>query len=158
MKKVDKEEEETNLEVLLGEGYAARVKERGMVVNGWVEQEEILRHRAVGGFVSHCGWNSVTEAAMAGVRVLAWPRGADQRVNGEVVRRSRVGVWMEKWWWEAEEGVVSGEEIGRRVREMMEDEELRLLAERVREESRKAVEVGGSSDEVWKQFIGKFQV
>ncbi|KAG6496328.1 hypothetical protein ZIOFF_044189 [Zingiber officinale] len=44
-----------------------------MVVKDWVEQAEILQHRAVGGFVSHCGWNSVTEAALYEYRVVATP-------------------------------------------------------------------------------------
>jgi 2-hydroxyflavanone C-glucosyltransferase len=69
------------LEEMLGEGLLERVKDRGLVVKGWVEQEELLRHKAVGGFVSHCGWNSVTEAALHGVKVLAWPRLGDQRIN-----------------------------------------------------------------------------
>nr|QNN26307.1 C-glycosyltransferase [Aloe vera] len=157
-KKVDRDEEETDLGALLGEGYVERVKGRGLVVNGWVEQEEILRHRAVGGFVSHCGWNSVTEAAVAGVRVLCWPRMGDQRLNAEVVRRSGVGVWMEEWSWEAEGGVVGGEEIGRRVKEMMEDEGLRDSAERVAEEARVALGVGGTSSKEMEEFISRIMM
>lgn len=156
-KKVDREEQEVEIESMLGEGYVERVKEKGLVINGWVEQEEILRHGSIGGFLSHCGWNSVLEAWAAGVRVIAWPRGADQRVNGEVVRRCRAGVWMEEWKWEVEEGVVEGEEIGKGVKEVMEDEGLKERVERVREDSLKAVEVGGSSDKALGEFIGRFK-
>lgn len=35
-------------------------KERGLMV-GCVPQEEILAHRAIGGFLTQCGWNAVLE-------------------------------------------------------------------------------------------------
>ncbi|XP_072972279.1 UDP-glycosyltransferase CGT-like [Typha angustifolia] len=145
---VDKEEDKgDNLDALLGDEFMERVKGRGLVVKEWVEQEQVLRHGSIGGFVSHCGWNSVTEAAFYGVPVLAWPRGGDQRVNAEVVARSGLGIWMEKWSWESEEEVVRGEEISRGIRKLMEDEELRASAGRVREEALTAVAVGGNSYE-----------
>ncbi|KAJ1259030.1 hypothetical protein BS78_10G122500 [Paspalum vaginatum] len=90
------------LSQLLGEGFLRRVQDRGLVTKSWVEQEEVLRHPAVALFVSHCGWNSGTEAAASGVPVLAWPRFADQRVNARVVARAGLGVWVERWSWEGE--------------------------------------------------------
>ncbi|KAJ6821714.1 putative UDP-glycosyltransferase 708A6 [Iris pallida] len=148
---VDKDEGGEELEEVLGEGYIEGLKGRGLVVNGWVEQEEVLSHRAVGGFLNHCGSNSVFEAASAGVRMLGWASGGDQRVNAEVVRRSGLGIWMEEWGWG--EVVVSGEEIGKKVREMMEDEELKLSAKRLGEEAAKAIGVGGSSRNGLEEFI-----
>nr|QJW39180.1 C-glucosyltransferase [Iris domestica] len=150
---VDKDEGGEELEELLGEGYIESLKGRGLVVNGWVEQEEVLSHRAVGGFLNHCGSNSVFEAASAGVRMLGWASVGDQRVNAEVVRRSGLGIWMEEWGWG--EVVVSGEEIGKKVREMMEDEELKLSAKRLGEEAAKAIGVGGSSRKGLEDFIKK---
>ncbi|XP_042483482.1 UDP-glycosyltransferase 708G1-like [Macadamia integrifolia] len=144
-KKVDREEE--GVEEVVGRGLMERiVKDRkGVVVNRWVDQEAILSLEAVGGFVSHCGWNSVMEAAWHGVRLLAWPQGGDQRINAEVVERSGLGVWVRRWQWGGGGVNVKAEEIDERVREMMGNERLRVTAAQVRDEARKAAELGGAS-------------
>lgn len=67
---------------LIPPGFEARTKERGLVVNGWVPQLQILHHSAVGGFVTHCGWNSIIESITAGVPMAAWPQVPnDQFIN-----------------------------------------------------------------------------
>ncbi|KAL6839415.1 hypothetical protein ACP4OV_030685 [Aristida adscensionis] len=57
----------------------------GLVVRGWVPQKSVLAHRSVGGFVSHCGWNSVMESLAAGKPMLAWPMNAEQHLNARHV-------------------------------------------------------------------------
>jgi UDP:flavonoid glycosyltransferase YjiC (YdhE family) len=47
---------------------------RGMVVRRWVNQRLILKHSAIGGFLTHCGWNSVAEGICAGVPMITMPR------------------------------------------------------------------------------------
>ncbi|KAL6605780.1 hypothetical protein ACP70R_041433 [Stipagrostis hirtigluma subsp. patula] len=74
--------------VVLPDGFeerAAVAGGRGRVIRGWAPQVAALRHRAVGWFVTHCGWNSVLEAAAAGVAMLAWPMTADQFVNARLL-------------------------------------------------------------------------
>ncbi|KAM0943076.1 putative UDP-glucuronosyl/UDP-glucosyltransferase, UDP-glycosyltransferase family [Dioscorea sansibarensis] len=155
-KKVDKEEEQVDLKQVLGEELAERIRERGStVVHGWVEQEEILKHGAVGGFLSHCGWNSVIEAALHGVPVLAWPQLGDQRLNAEVVRRSGLGIWVEEWSWVDEGKVVKGEEIAERMKELMESPAVRSSAARVAAEAMKAVGDGGSPENRLAEFIAE---
>ncbi|OEL37864.1 hypothetical protein BAE44_0001117, partial [Dichanthelium oligosanthes] len=53
---------------------------RGKVVP-WCQQRRVLSHRAVGCFVTYCGWNSATEALEVGVPVVAYPVWSDQRTN-----------------------------------------------------------------------------
>jgi UDP:flavonoid glycosyltransferase YjiC (YdhE family) len=74
------------------DGFEAATASRGMVIRGWAPQVEILRHRAVGWFLTHCGWNSVLEAAAAGVAMLAWPMGADQFTDARLLAEAGVAV------------------------------------------------------------------
>ncbi|ONM21673.1 UDP-glycosyltransferase 90A1 [Zea mays] len=69
----------------LGAGFEERVRGRGEVVRGWVDQRAILAHECVKGFLSHCGWNSVLESISAGVPLAVWPMGAEQPVNAKLV-------------------------------------------------------------------------
>nr|QLF98865.1 2-hydroxyflavanone C-glycosyltransferase [Glycyrrhiza uralensis] len=157
---VDRAEEE-GLDGVLGFELVERmVKEKkGLVVKEWVDQSEILGHKAVGGFVSHCGWNSVVEAAWFGVKILGWPLHGDQKINAEVVAKGGWGVWKEGWDWEGER-LVKGEEIGEAIREVMNDESLVMKATQVKKDARKAISVGGGCEvalqklmEVWKKNV-----
>ncbi|BAH94634.1 Os09g0482860, partial [Oryza sativa Japonica Group] len=117
-----------HLDALLPEVFFARTSGRGLVVNSWVPQPSILRHRATAAFVTHCGWNSVLEGITAGVPMLCWPLYAEQRMNKVLmVEDMGVGVEMEGWL----EGLVTAEEVETKVRLVMESEHGRKVRERV---------------------------
>ncbi|KAL6620570.1 hypothetical protein ACP70R_035709 [Stipagrostis hirtigluma subsp. patula] len=87
-----------DLDMLLPRGFLERTRGRGLVVKVWAPQVDVLHHRATGAFVTHCGWNSVLEAIMAGVPMLCWPMYAEQRMNKVfIVEEARIGVEMIGW-------------------------------------------------------------
>jgi len=60
--------------------FEAEIKERGLLVV-WTPQEKILKHPSIGGFLTHCGWNSLLESVVAGVPMICWPAHAEQYTN-----------------------------------------------------------------------------
>ncbi|ERN19729.1 hypothetical protein AMTRI_Chr02g257850 [Amborella trichopoda] len=140
----------------LSEGFAERTQEYGMVWPKWVPQVAVLAHPAVGGFVSHCGWNSTLESLWHGVPMVAWPLYAEQRLNALVLVRE-LGVALEVEM--GEDGVVRAEELGSRVRALMEEEEegrrVRKRAKELKEAAMKALEEGGSSQSSLKAAINE---
>lgn len=68
------------------------VGDRGLLIAGWAPQLLILSHPSTGGFLSHCGWNSIIESILKGVPFLACPIRGDQYDNARwVAEHLKVG-------------------------------------------------------------------
>uniref|UniRef100_M1B281 UDP-glucosyltransferase n=1 Tax=Solanum tuberosum TaxID=4113 RepID=M1B281_SOLTU len=81
----------------LPEGFVQRIFEdqnRGLIVPKWAPQVEILAHKSIGAFLTHCGWNSVLESLENGVPLLGWPIAAEQFYNAKFLEQD-VGVCVE---------------------------------------------------------------
>ncbi|XP_059456747.1 probable UDP-glucosyl transferase 73B6 [Corylus avellana] len=135
------------------DGWNARVGRRGLVVQDWVDQRSILAHPATGGFLSHCGWNSVLESLSMGVPLLTWPAlsFSDQPLNAKFVTVGLgVGLMSPQRGVGGEKIVtVDRDVICDGVKELMGGEEGRKARERAQalgRLARHAVEKGGSSD------------
>ncbi|KAG0485732.1 hypothetical protein HPP92_009811 [Vanilla planifolia] len=135
-----------------------RIGERGLVIKGWMPQVTILSHVAVGGFMTHCGWNSTLEAVAAGVPMATWPHFYDQflnerlvvdvlRVGVEVGVREPTAVVVEEG--SLEEVKVTRDELRRALARLMDSgEEGKRRRQRARdlgEKARRAMEEAGSS-------------
>ncbi|XP_059667131.1 UDP-glycosyltransferase 88A1-like [Cornus florida] len=149
---------EPDLDSLLPNGFLERTRERGLVVKQWAPQVDVLSHDSVGGFVTHCGWNSVLEAVSAGQPMLAWPLYAEQRMNRVVlVEEMKLALPMTE---SEEDGFVSAAEVEKRVRELIDSEEGKLIrdqAEAKREEARAAMSEGGSSRVALAELVRKWK-
>ncbi|GFZ18204.1 UDP-Glycosyltransferase superfamily protein [Actinidia rufa] len=75
----------------LPSGFEQRIHGRGLLLQCWAPQLEILSHKSIGAFLSHCGWNSVLEALSNGVPMLAWPMMAEQHFNAKMLEEE-IGV------------------------------------------------------------------
>jgi UDP:flavonoid glycosyltransferase YjiC (YdhE family) len=108
----------------LPNGYLERVGMQGKVVS-WAPQMEVLQHKAVGCYLTHCGWNSTMEAIQCQKRLLCYPVAGDQFINNKyIVEVWKIGVKLNGF------GLKDVEEGLRRV---MEDSEMQNRLRRLHE-------------------------
>ncbi|KAL0559712.1 hypothetical protein IC582_000079 [Cucumis melo] len=144
-----KGEEEEDEQNWLPEGYEQRMEGRGLIIRGWAPQVLILDHLAVGGFVTHCGWNSTLEGVVAGLPMVTWPVAAEQFYNEKLlteVLKIGVGVGVQKW----APGVgdfIKSEVVEKAIKRIMEEEgeEMRNRAIEFAKKAERAIEKDGSS-------------
>nr|UXB92750.1 glycosyltransferase [Helleborus thibetanus] len=122
--------------------------EMGLVVP-WCDQLKVLCHSSVGGFLTHCGWNSTLESLFAGVPMITFPISFDQVPNRKlIVDDWKVGMKIKEL---ATEKLITGKEISATVRKFMglvrdENNEMRRNVCELREICKQASSKGGSSE------------
>ncbi|XP_047312126.1 zeatin O-glucosyltransferase-like [Impatiens glandulifera] len=131
----------------LPEGFEERMKGVGKVTRDWAPQLGILRHPSVGGFMSHCGWNSCLESLTMGVPLATWPMHSDQPHNALLMTHIlKVGVQVIGWG-ERDE-LVTSHAIKKSIESLMassEGHEVRTRAE----ELGKAIKQSVEDDHTW---------
>ncbi|KAJ4828994.1 hypothetical protein Tsubulata_931724 [Turnera subulata] len=133
----------------LPDGFLDRTADVGRVI-GWAPQVDVLAHPSVGGFVSHCGWNSTLESIRCGVPIAAWPIYAEQQLNAfHLVVELGLGVEIKLGYRKDERHkppIVNASDIERGIRSLMDrnDQRIKLLDE-MSKYSKEALEDGGSS-------------
>ncbi|KAL3699473.1 hypothetical protein R1sor_017495 [Riccia sorocarpa] len=107
-----------------------RIKGRGLFVQGWVPQVQILAHPAVGGFLSHCGFNSYLESVCMGVPIITWPLVCEQYMNARyIVDEIQIGIEVTKSY--ASASLVDRKEVETKVRALFQSEQGKIARKNV---------------------------
>ncbi|XP_010530759.1 PREDICTED: UDP-glucosyl transferase 73B2-like [Tarenaya hassleriana] len=147
---VRKSDDKGEKEEWLPEGFEERTRGKGMIIRGWAPQVLILDHQATGGFVTHCGWNSVLEGVAAGLPMVTWPVAAEQFYNEKLITQVlKTGLSVGERKWVDFAGDFTGRDrVEKAVRDLMigeAAEERRRRAKELGDMARGSVEKGGSS-------------
>ncbi|KAI4305397.1 hypothetical protein L6164_028767 [Bauhinia variegata] len=141
-------------------GEASRLKgicgDMGLVLE-WCDQLRVLLHPAIGGFCSHCGWNSTREGVFAGAPFLTFPILMDQPLNSKLI----VEDWKIGWRVKRELGMdtlVRREDIAVLLHKFMDLDsdsvrEMRKRARELQQVYQLALAIGGSSETNINAFV-----
>ncbi|WCJ29227.1 UDP-Glycosyltransferase superfamily protein [Euphorbia peplus] len=146
------ETELKNPKAIIPEAWFERVEGRGMI-SGWAPQVEVLSHKAIGGFVSHCGWNSILESLWYDVPIATLPIYAEQQLNAfTLVKELEIGIEV-KLDSRRNGPVIGKDEVEKGVRSLMESESERKKVKHLSKIARMVKLEGGSSFNSLSEFI-----
>ncbi|XP_047944996.1 putative UDP-glucose flavonoid 3-O-glucosyltransferase 3 [Salvia hispanica] len=139
---------------VLPDGFLDRTAGAGRVI-GWAPQMAVLSHRAVGGFVTHCGWNSILESVSCGVPMAVWPMYAEQQMNAfQLVRELEIAVEIKMDYRKDSPRLVAADRIEKGIRELMDlDNKIHANVKELKEKSKSALLENGSSSNFVRSFI-----
>ncbi|KAG8376581.1 hypothetical protein BUALT_Bualt09G0078500 [Buddleja alternifolia] len=130
--------------------FKDNIKDRGLIVP-WCNQNSVLSHSAIGGFLTHCGWNSILEGVWCGVPMICYPVMYDQPTNRKlVVDDWKIGINLC-------DGVsVNGDEVAVKIKRLMSRETpdcIKHEMQKVRSIVHNALAEDGSSERNFDQFL-----
>ncbi|KAE9617875.1 hypothetical protein Lal_00037859 [Lupinus albus] len=137
----------------LPDGFLERTKGQGLVVPNWAPQTQILSHTSIGGFLTHCGWNSTLESIVLGVPMITWPLFAEQRMNAVLLTKGLKVALRPKF---NDNGIAERKEIAEVIKELMlgvEGNEISQKIEELKYAAVSALKEDGSSTKALSQFI-----
>nr|QSB46674.1 glycosyltransferase [Rubia yunnanensis] len=136
-------------------GFEERVRDRGLVVP-WCSQIAVISHPAIGGFLTHGGWNSILESIWCSVPLICFPLVTDQFTNRKlVVDDWEIGINL------CDKGSITRQEVAEKIGCLMNGEKLDGLRERIRAVRQKlegALSRDGSSERNFNDFVEKMEV
>ncbi|KAL3628455.1 hypothetical protein CASFOL_027501 [Castilleja foliolosa] len=132
-------------------GFENEIKNKGLIVS-WCDQIKVLSNRAVGGFLTHNGWNSTVESMWCGVPMICYPVAYDQHTNRKsVVDDWKIGINL------CDGEFVNRFEVAERIKSFMSEgsvsKSFKMEADRVKEAMQKALESDGSSGRNFDRFV-----
>ncbi|MCE3050555.1 hypothetical protein HAX54_047497 [Datura stramonium] len=142
----------------LPQGFLERTKGQGLAVPNWAPQTRILSHGSTGGFLTHCGWNSILESVVYGVPLIAWPLYAEQRMNAVMLTEDLKVALRPKITSTSESGLVGRKEIAEIVKGLMEGEDAKGVRSRMRylkDAAARALGEDGSSTKALAELASK---
>ncbi|WMV53589.1 hypothetical protein MTR67_046974 [Solanum verrucosum] len=135
LSKEDMEEVAFGLEL----SFLERIGERGRVLDKFAPQPRILNHPSTGGFISHCGWNSVMESIDFGVPIIAMPMHLEQPMNARLIVELGVAVEIVR----DDDGKIHRGEIAEILKGVISGETREKLRAKVRDISKNLKSVRG---------------
>ncbi|XP_073156860.1 UDP-glycosyltransferase 86A1-like isoform X2 [Henckelia pumila] len=132
------------------DGFQDETKDRGLIVP-WCDQIMVLSNAGVGGFVTHCGWNSTLESMWFGVPMICNPVAYDQPTNRKlVVEDLKIGINL------SDGESIHRQQVAEKIRGFMNasaSQGLRDRSEKVKKILHNALDIGGSSQRNLDKFI-----
>ncbi|XP_023002861.1 UDP-glycosyltransferase 74E2-like [Cucurbita maxima] len=139
----------------LPNNFMQQTSHKGLVVK-WCCQLQVLSHKSICCFITHCGWNSTIEALSLGVPMIAVPQWIDQTTNAKFVADVwKVGARVKM----NDKGIATKLELEASLRHVSQgyrQNEIKQNSIKLRNLAKEAMEEGGSSDINIERFVKEF--